>query len=168
MRTSPELKNLTEEQLKSLVEEAQHRIDEQTAGRLYPLYQEYVAMLERIQRALEPHDLTVAEFRAGASKGKDYLATLVRERRIGKESRSAAPAHAKYHHPNDPSKTWTGRGKRPTWVKEFLASGGVLPGLAPVKPRRKRDAKAAKKVVAKKAPAKKAVKRPAKKSAKRS
>jgi DNA-binding protein H-NS len=36
----------------------------------------------------------------------------------------------KYRNPNDPSLTWTGRGKRPTWVNEALASGKSLEDLA--------------------------------------
>ncbi len=30
---------------------------------------------------------------------------------------------AKYANPADPSQTWTGRGKRPNWFKDALASG---------------------------------------------
>lgn len=37
---------------------------------------------------------------------------------------------AKYRHPEDPSLTWTGRGKRPAWVNEALASGKSLEDLA--------------------------------------
>lgn len=37
---------------------------------------------------------------------------------------------AKYRHPDDPSKTWTGRGKRPHWVREALAGGTQLDLLA--------------------------------------
>lgn len=29
----------------------------------------------------------------------------------------------KYQHPNDPSMTWTGRGRKPLWVEELLNSG---------------------------------------------
>lgn len=30
----------------------------------------------------------------------------------------------KYRHPEDPALTWTGRGKRPQWVTEYLAVEG--------------------------------------------
>lgn len=36
----------------------------------------------------------------------------------------------KYRHPDNPSLTWTGRGKRPNWVTEALASGKTLEELA--------------------------------------
>lgn len=37
------------------------------------------------------------------------------------QSRGIVPI--KFKHPKDPSKTWTGRGKRPIWFKDALASG---------------------------------------------
>jgi len=35
----------------------------------------------------------------------------------------------KYRHPDNPSLTWTGRGKRPAWVTEALDSGKTLEDL---------------------------------------
>ena len=29
----------------------------------------------------------------------------------------------KFRNPNDPSQTWTGKGKRPSWLNELLAKG---------------------------------------------
>lgn len=36
---------------------------------------------------------------------------------------------AKYRHPDNPALTWSGRGKRPAWVAEALASGKSLEEL---------------------------------------
>jgi DNA-binding protein H-NS len=36
----------------------------------------------------------------------------------------------KYRHPDNPSLTWSGRGKRPLWVVEYLATGKTLDDLA--------------------------------------
>jgi DNA-binding protein H-NS len=36
----------------------------------------------------------------------------------------------KYRHPSDPNLTWSGRGKRPTWIAEALAAGKSLEDLA--------------------------------------
>jgi len=41
-----------------------------------------------------------------------------------------ATVAAKYRHPDDPSQTWSGRGKRPTWVNDALAAGKTLDDLA--------------------------------------
>lgn len=35
----------------------------------------------------------------------------------------------KYAHPNDPNKTWSGRGRRPKWVVEALEAGKKLDDL---------------------------------------
>ena len=37
---------------------------------------------------------------------------------------------AKYRHPDNPALTWSGRGKRPIWINEALASGKTLEDLA--------------------------------------
>lgn len=48
-----------------------------------------------------------------------------------REGRGASPAAAaKYRHPDNPGLTWSGRGKRPTWVNEALAAGKTLDDLA--------------------------------------
>lgn len=35
----------------------------------------------------------------------------------------------KYAHPENPDMTWTGRGRKPKWVEEHLASGKLLDDL---------------------------------------
>jgi DNA-binding protein H-NS len=45
------------------------------------------------------------------------------------EKRGVAVA-AKYRNPDNPALTWSGRGKRPAWVNEALASGRTLEDLA--------------------------------------
>ena len=37
--------------------------------------------------------------------------------------RELGPAPIKFRHPKDHSLTWSGRGKRPNWMKEALAKG---------------------------------------------
>jgi DNA-binding protein H-NS len=39
-------------------------------------------------------------------------------------------AEAKYRDPENPELTWSGRGKRPQWVSDALASGRTLADLA--------------------------------------
>ena len=43
---------------------------------------------------------------------------------------AVAAAAVRYRHPDNPGLTWSGRGKRPTWVNEALASGKTLDDLA--------------------------------------
>ncbi|QLG87676.1 H-NS histone family protein [Chitinibacter bivalviorum] len=35
----------------------------------------------------------------------------------------------KYRNPNDPSQTWTGRGRQPAWIQDWVANGGTLEEL---------------------------------------
>lgn len=40
-----------------------------------------------------------------------------------------APGEAKYRNPDNPAQTWTGRGRKPGWVKEREDRGETLEGL---------------------------------------
>ncbi len=46
----------------------------------------------------------------------------------GKTRRTGTVA-PKYSNPNDPTMTWTGRGRKPRWVQENLESGKTLEDL---------------------------------------
>ncbi|MEM6489296.1 MAG: H-NS histone family protein [Pseudomonadota bacterium] len=39
------------------------------------------------------------------------------------------PLPPKYRHPDEPTKTWSGRGRQPEWVKEKIAAGKTLDDL---------------------------------------
>ncbi len=45
----------------------------------------------------------------------------------GVKRRATAP---KYRHPENPEVTWSGRGRRPSWVNEALEKGRSLEDLA--------------------------------------
>lgn len=45
----------------------------------------------------------------------------------GKQAR--AKIAPKYANPEDPSQTWTGRGRKPRWVQEYLSAGKKLEDL---------------------------------------
>lgn len=40
------------------------------------------------------------------------------------------PVAVKYRHPQDTALSWTGRGRQPKWLAEFLAGGGTMAQLA--------------------------------------
>jgi DNA-binding protein H-NS len=44
--------------------------------------------------------------------------------------RASKPVAAKYRHPDEHSLTWSGRGRQPKWIAEFLAKGGKIESLA--------------------------------------
>jgi DNA-binding protein H-NS len=43
-----------------------------------------------------------------------------------KGTRSTSTGTIRFRHPQDPSKTWSGRGRKPVWVKEWEAAGRSL------------------------------------------
>ncbi len=43
-----------------------------------------------------------------------------------KERRRYPPVYPKYKNPRNPSETWSGRGKQPKWLAEYLKSGRKL------------------------------------------
>ena len=50
---------------------------------------------------------------------------------IGSEAKpTRAPAIAKYRHPEDPSLTWSGRGRKPLWFVAALDAGKTPEDLA--------------------------------------
>jgi DNA-binding protein H-NS len=49
-----------------------------------------------------------------------------RDKRQRKDKRAGEGQTVKYHNPADPSQTWTGKGRKPAWLVEALASGKTL------------------------------------------
>lgn len=50
---------------------------------------------------------------------------------VGSETKSSrAPAAAKYRHPENPTLTWSGRGRKPQWFGENLEAGKTASDLA--------------------------------------
>jgi DNA-binding protein H-NS len=41
----------------------------------------------------------------------------------------AKEKNVRYRHPEDPDKTWTGMGRKPVWLKEWIESGRSLDEL---------------------------------------
>lgn len=54
----------------------------------------------------------------------DLTGAAMRARRNG-----GGEGQAKYAHPENPSQTWSGRGRRPRWVTEQIESGKSLQDL---------------------------------------
>lgn len=46
-----------------------------------------------------------------------------------KNTKAKKPVAVRYQHPEDKTKQWTGRGRQPTWVKEFVEAGNPLEKL---------------------------------------
>jgi len=44
-----------------------------------------------------------------------------------KKAAAKSPSKPKYHHPENPDQTWTGKGRQPQWFKDAMAAG-IDPG----------------------------------------
>lgn len=49
--------------------------------------------------------------------------------KAGKSAKPRKPVAVRYRHPKDASLQWTGRGRQPQWVKDWLAGGNSLDSL---------------------------------------
>lgn len=49
---------------------------------------------------------------------------------VVKATKAKGTVAVKYRHPNKADLAWTGRGRQPKWIAEFLAKGGTLAQLA--------------------------------------
>ncbi len=47
-----------------------------------------------------------------------------------KEIKEKKPVAIKYRHPQDQSLSWTGRGRQPRWIVDYINNGGALEQLA--------------------------------------
>jgi DNA-binding protein H-NS len=80
---------------------------------------------EIVTRRAAERERVLAQMRELAASLGTTPEELLREERGG-----GAVVPPKYRHPDNPGLTWSGRGKRPTWVNEALAAGKTLDDLA--------------------------------------
>ena len=68
----------------------------------------------------------LADLEAVAAKYGYRLKELVG----GKPTKVTTKGEPKYRHPENPAKTWTGKGRQPAWIKEGLEAGKSLDDFA--------------------------------------
>lgn len=84
------------------------------------------AVLRELQRIAKKRGFDLVSL--VGTKGGGSVRRGVHSRRSGADKRrKVAP---KYRHPKVKGLTWTGRGRRPKWVAEWLAGKGTLEQLA--------------------------------------
>ena len=83
-------------------------------------------MQKDVAKAISTHqDRQKADARAKVETFARELAYSLAEL-VGTETKIAcAPAPAKYGHPENPSLTWSGRGRKPRWFVDARAAGGT-------------------------------------------
>lgn len=95
-----DLKNLNHNQLKELISKAQQRQDDLRKDKAAKLREKIEALIKAEGFALE-----------------DVYP------RAGRRARRTGTVKPKYRNPENPSMTWSGRGKRPRWFNAALAAG---------------------------------------------
>ena len=78
--------------------------------------------MEAAEEAVKKHGFSSLADVTGARRGR----TAGR----GKTATRSAGEEPRYANPQDPGQTWSGRGRRPGWIQEALASGKSLEDFA--------------------------------------
>lgn len=94
-----EYQNLSEKELQAVIERAELALKNKQANKRKEIIAKIKELAASIDMGVELHEL-----------GK-------------KTSRTSGKVPVKYRHPNDPGKTWTGRGMTPKWMLALLDKG---------------------------------------------
>jgi DNA-binding protein H-NS len=83
------------------------------------------ALHKDIEKAIKTFEARkMAEARAALEAKARELGVTLEAVMGGKSSRSGSKAAAKYRHPENPSLTWSGRGRTPKWIADHEVKGG--------------------------------------------
>jgi len=135
MKNTIDVESLSIDEIEVLQEQLRSAKAAATMRCLIPLHNEYQAMMVRVDQSIRGYGLSLAEF--GAMSESDLERYLKGVRKVGTPQRpTTRSVPIKYRHPTKPTMTWTGRGSRPAWVREFLDGGGELADLHVAQPKR--------------------------------
>lgn len=85
-------------------------------------------LLKKIQKMAAEEGLSLSDIIPAATN--DSPAATNKARRSAKGSgKKTGKVPPKYRHPDDASLTWTGRGRKPLWVENWIAAGNPLEAL---------------------------------------
>lgn len=83
-------------------------------------------VLRELQRIAKKSGFDLASLVGGTAGTGPRKVRALKKQRVDKRRKVAA----KYRHPKMKQLTWTGRGRKPKWVAEWLAAKGTLEQLA--------------------------------------
>ena len=102
------LGKLSDKELKALKRDVENELKSSRTRAIAAATQE---LQDAVQKIARKHGLTVSEV-------------------LGKKRKSrTSPVPAKYRNPNDPSQTWSGRGRRPAWFLDATENGASAESL---------------------------------------
>lgn len=80
-----------------------------------------------VNKAVESYeDRRKQEAKAAVEAKAREMGFSLSELADGTAKKGRTPRPAKYRHPENPSLTWSGRGRQPGWIKEALENGTSL------------------------------------------
>lgn len=82
----------------------------------------------KLRRARDKKEV-LSKIKAMAAAGGYTLEELVAGTSVSEVAKTGRTVPPKYRNPQNPDLTWTGRGKQPRWVAEYLAAGKNLTDL---------------------------------------
>lgn len=84
--------------------------------------------IDELRAFAKARGLTLEDLRGDKKPGRKKIAkTDQPEKKAGPKR---GPAKIKYRHPEQTKLTWTGRGRQPKWVVEWLADGKAIEALS--------------------------------------
>lgn len=86
--------------------------------------QEHIKGLINSRRRVQQKELETQVREMARAQGLELEGIVLRDKNAAKRPKKTASAQ--YRNPNDPTQTWSGLGKRPNWLKAYLAEGGDL------------------------------------------
>ncbi|MBK1734613.1 trans-acting regulatory HvrA protein [Halorhodospira abdelmalekii] len=115
---------MSEEQLEQIAEAARE-LDLNALDRARQLIEQ-----ERRRREREARRQAQQEMKAVAEKyGMSLHEIVAGQPKSASGGSGKGKLPPKYRHPHDHSKTWTGRGRRPHWIQEWIDGGNDLDDL---------------------------------------
>lgn len=110
-----DLKSLSMQELKSL----QNKVEREMAGRDKRQRKDALSAVKDKAKQLgySLDDLV------GAKKGAATSPSTSSKAKPKAKAKTRAPAAPKYRSPQDPSQTWSGRGRPPSWIKDAQNKG---------------------------------------------
>ncbi|QBY00360.1 H-NS histone family protein [Rhodophyticola sp. CCM32] len=86
-------------------------------------------MQKDVTKAIESFEMRKRQDALAAVEAKAAEMGFTLKDLVGPAKLNAIKSTPKYRKLDDPSKTWTGRGRQPNWVKDTLADGKTLNDL---------------------------------------
>ena len=89
---------------------------------------EYTKVLERVVQTLEKEQQGAQN--AAVKVEAKVSATKTKKVSVVEKSDARSNVAAKYYDPINPTVTWTGRGRQPVWVRNYIEGGSSLEGIS--------------------------------------